>query len=72
MRYDYLVRYWDQFGEGGFKRIVSKGTVCKNAYHDYLVPESGSGYATIASGAYPDVHGVVSNYWYDRLKEKVT
>ncbi len=72
MRYDYLVRYWDQFGEGGFKRIVSKGMVCKNAYHDYLVPESGSGYATIATGAYPDVHGVVSNYWYDRLKEKVT
>ncbi len=72
MRYDYLVRYWDKFGDGGFKKLVNKGTVCKNAHHDYLVPESGSGYASIATGTYPDVHGVVSNYWYDRLKEKIT
>ncbi|HYW94970.1 MAG TPA: alkaline phosphatase family protein, partial [Bacteroidales bacterium] len=72
MRYDYLVRYWDKFGDGGFRRLATKGTVCRNAHHDYLVPESGSGFATIATGTYPDVHGVVSNYWYDRLKEKVT
>ncbi len=72
MRYDYLARYWDKLGDGGFRRLIAKGTVCRNAHHDYLVPESGSGYASIATGTYPDVHGVVSNYWYDRLREKVT
>ncbi len=72
MRYDYLVRYWDKFGDGGFRRLVDNGTFCRNATHDYLIPESGSAVASIATGSYPDIHGIISNYWYDRLKEKVT
>jgi len=72
MRYDYLNRYWDRLSEGGFKRLVNGGTYCKNAHHDYLISESGEGFATIATGAYPDVHGIVSDYWYDRLRDKIT
>jgi len=72
MRYDYLTRYWDRFGEGGFKRLVNGGTYCKNTHHDYLISESGEGFATIATGAYPEVHGIVSDYWYDRLRDKIT
>jgi predicted AlkP superfamily pyrophosphatase or phosphodiesterase len=71
MRYDYLTRYWDKFGDGGFKRLVNGGSFCKNAHHDYLISESGEGFATIATGAYPEVHGIVSDYWYDRLKDKI-
>jgi len=69
MRYEYLNRYWDMFSEGGFKKLVSTGTVFRNAHHDYLLAESGAGYASIATGAYPDVHGIVANFWYERLKE---
>jgi len=72
MRYDYLNRYWDKFSAGGFKRLVDGGTFCKNAHHDYLISESGEGFATIATGAYPDVHGIVSDFWYDRLRDKIT
>jgi predicted AlkP superfamily pyrophosphatase or phosphodiesterase len=72
MRYDCITRYWNKFGEGGFKKLVNKGVFCKNAHHDYLIAESGAGYASIATGAYPDVHGIVSDYWYDRLRNKVT
>ena len=25
MRYDYLTRYWDKYGEGGFKKLVREG-----------------------------------------------
>ncbi len=71
MRYDYVNRYWDKFGEGGFRRLYSKGTNCKNTHHDYLIIEPGSGAASIATGAYPDVHGIVSDYWYDRLKNRI-
>ena len=71
MRYDYLNRYWNNFGEGGFKKLISTGTVFKNAHHDYLIAESSAGYATVATGAFPDVHGIVSNYWYERLKNRV-
>jgi len=28
MRMDYLYRFWDAFGDGGFKRIVERGFVC--------------------------------------------
>jgi hypothetical protein len=71
MRYDYITRYWDKFCDGGFKRLVSGGTYCKNTHHDYLISEPGEGFATIATGAYPDVHGIVSDYWYDRLRDKI-
>ncbi len=30
MRYDYLTRFWDQFGEEGFKRMVNNGFNFKN------------------------------------------
>ena len=72
MRYDYLKRYWDKFGDGGFKRLINQGTYCRNVHHDYLLSESAAGYASIATGAYPDVHGMVSEYWYDRLRNEVT
>jgi len=71
MRYDYLKRYYDKFGDGGFKRLVNQGTFCRNTHHDYLLSGSASGYASLVTGAYPDVHGIVSEYWYDRLKGQV-
>ncbi len=71
MRYDYLNRYWDKFGEGGFKKLAGNGTFCKNAHHDYLISEPSTGFASIVSGAYPDGHGIVSDFWYDRLRDDV-
>ena len=71
MRYDYLSRYWDKFGDGGFRRLAGNGTFCKNAHHDYLISESSSGFATLSTGSYPDGHGIVSDFWYDRLKDDI-
>ena len=71
MRYDYLNRYWDKFSDKGFKKLISTGTVFQNAHHDYLLAESGAGYASIATGTYPDVHGIVSNFWYERLQDNI-
>jgi len=30
MRYDYLTRFWDRFGEDGFKKLVNEGYNFKN------------------------------------------
>ncbi len=68
MRYDLLRRYWDRFSEKGFKKLVNEGAFCKDAYYDYMVTESAPGYATIATGANPSEHGIVSNDWYVRLR----
>lgn len=66
MRYDYIHRYWDKFGEGGFKLLVNEGAFCKNARYNYLLTQSYPGLATIATGSNPMVHGIVSNKWYNK------
>lgn len=71
MRYDYLSAYWEKFGEEGFKKMAGTGTYCKNAWYDHLITESAVGYATIATGTKPDAHGIVADYWFERLDEEI-
>ena len=37
MRYDYLTRFADRFGEGGFNRILQEGFSLENAHYN-LIP----------------------------------
>ncbi|MFZ5940062.1 MAG: alkaline phosphatase family protein, partial [Bacteroidota bacterium] len=71
MRYDYLTVYWDRFGDDGFRKMAGTGTICRNARYNSLVTESAVGYATIATGASPETHGIAADYWYERLKKQV-
>lgn len=71
MRHDYINRFWDKFGDGGFKRLLNEGTYCKNANFNYLFTQTSVGHATIATGTTPSYHGIVSDEWYLRLKDKV-
>ena len=71
MRYDYLSVYWNKFGEGGFKKMATNGANCKNARYSYLITEPSVGYASIATGTMPSEHGVVSDFWYQRLTNEV-
>jgi hypothetical protein len=70
MRTDYITRYWNRFQAGGFKRLVSEGAVCSNAQLDLHVQKFSTGTATLFTGVYPSVHGIVNDTWYDRLKKK--
>ncbi|MCF8224594.1 MAG: alkaline phosphatase family protein [Bacteroidales bacterium] len=72
MRYDYLSSYWEQFSGRGFKRLAGTGTFCKNAAFDQLITESAVGYATISTGSRSDAHGIVADYWYERISREVT
>jgi hypothetical protein len=71
MQYDYLSVYWDKFGEGGFKKMATTGANCKNARYSYLITDPAAGYATIATGSIPASHGIVADYWYDRVSNQV-
>jgi hypothetical protein len=71
MRYDYLSVYWNAFGEGGFKKMATNGANCKNARYSYLITDPSVGFASIATGARPSEHGVVSDYWYRRNTNEV-
>lgn len=67
-RHDYFSRYWDKFTDDGFKRLVSRGTYCKNAGYNFRVSDKGVGIATIVTGANPSGHGIVGESWYSDLK----
>jgi len=68
MRNDYLYRYWNRFSEGGFKRLVEKGTHFRNAHYNYIPTYTGPGHASIYTGTTPRSHGIIGNDWYDRQK----
>lgn len=71
MRYDYLSRFWNQFGEGGFKRLVNEGNNCKNANYNHFFTQTGVNFATLVTGTTPSYHGIVSDEWFVPLKNKV-
>ncbi|MGH9940577.1 MAG: alkaline phosphatase family protein, partial [Blastocatellia bacterium] len=65
-RYDYLTRFHDQFGESGFKRLLSGGAVFTNANYIHTPTYTACGHATFMSGATPALNGIVGNEWFDR------
>ena len=70
MRYDYLTRFWDHYGEGGFKRMVGEGFNCKNTHFNYTPTYTGPGHASVYTGTTPAMHGIISNSWYDKTTNK--
>ncbi|MFC5270717.1 alkaline phosphatase PafA [Adhaeribacter terreus] len=65
MRYDFLYRYWDQYSEGGFKRLLKDGYSFENTQYNYVPTHTGPGHASIYTGTTPATHGIVGNDWYD-------
>lgn len=70
MRNDYIYRYWNRYGEGGFKRLVNEGFYCKNAHYNYVPTYTGPGHSSIYTGATPRTHGIIANEWYSREQGK--
>lgn len=71
MRYDYLTRYWNHYGDNGFKKLVKEGHNFSNTHFNYVPTYTGPGHASIYSGTTPAVHGIISNNWYDRNQNRV-
>jgi predicted AlkP superfamily pyrophosphatase or phosphodiesterase len=66
MRGDYLEKWRDQFGEGGFKRLTDDGAWFLDCHYPYATTTTGPGHASLMSGAPPDRTGIINNEWYDR------
>ena len=69
MRSDYIERYWDKLGNGGFKKLMNDGFNCKNAKYNYVPTYTGPGHASIYTGTTPCLHGIIANDWYNRLND---
>ncbi|WP_374754304.1 alkaline phosphatase PafA [Dyadobacter tibetensis] len=66
MRFDYLYRYYDQYTEGGFKRMMNEGFNCRNNHYSYAITVTAAGHSSIYTGSVPAINGIVGNEWYDR------
>ncbi len=66
MRYDYLTRFSNRFGEGGFKRLMNEGFDCQNNHFNYIPTYTAPGHASVFTGTTPATHGIIGNDWYDK------
>lgn len=66
MRWDYLYRFSDRYGENGFKRLLREGFSCENTYINYIPTYTAVGHATIYTGSVPAIHGITGNDWTTR------
>ncbi|MDN3642289.1 alkaline phosphatase family protein [Lutimonas halocynthiae] len=71
MRYDYLTRFYDRYGEEGFKRILREGYNFENAHFNYVPTVTAVGHASVYTGTTGSGHGIVANDWYDKYLKKM-
>jgi len=71
LRGDLPDKFMKNMGEGGFRYLKEQGVWYKNANYDYSNTETVVGHTTLATGANPSIHGMVSNVWYDREKKRL-
>tara|TARA_Y100000816_G_scaffold292011_1_gene285401 strand:- start:136 stop:1770 length:1635 start_codon:yes stop_codon:yes gene_type:complete len=65
MKYEYIPKFWNKYGNNGFKRLVSQGFNAKNAHYSYAVTSTAPGHATVVTGTTPNYHGIVGNEWFN-------
>jgi predicted AlkP superfamily pyrophosphatase or phosphodiesterase len=70
MRYDFLYRYAGQYGNGGFKRLMTGGFNAKNTQYSYFPTVTAAGHSAIFTGSVPAIHGIAGNEWFDQLRGK--
>ena len=70
MRYDYLTKYADRYGEHGFKKLLNEGFSLTNAHFNHLGTYTAVGHASAYTGTTPSDHGIIGNNWYDKYLKK--
>jgi predicted AlkP superfamily pyrophosphatase or phosphodiesterase len=71
MRWDYLYRFYDRYGTGGFKRLLGEGFSCENTFVPYTPTYTAPGHTCVYTGSVPSLHGIVGNNWYDRSTKQI-
>ncbi len=66
LRYDYLERFSDHFGEGGFNLFLKKGANFSNTHYRHSFTSTATGHAVVLSGSHGNANGIIANSWLDR------
>lgn len=70
-RGDYLERYRDQFGDGGFRLFLDRGAYFPDCNYNYANTRTAPGHSTLFTGAYSNGHGIAANEWWDPQKKRM-
>ena len=70
-RADYLDRYAQSLSAGGFNRLLSQGAVFPRSRFDHAVTLGAPNAAVLVTGAYPELHGIIADRWYERRAKKL-
>jgi hypothetical protein len=70
MRWDFLYRYYNVYGNDGFKRLINDGFSCENTMINHLPSFTAVGHSTIFTGSVPAIDGIAGNDWIDQLTGK--
>ncbi len=71
MRWDFLHKYTEMYGDNGFKRLLRQGFAAENTMIPYTPTYTAPGHTCVYTGSVPAFHGIVGNNWFDRQKGKM-
>src|SRR6201989_839978 len=66
MRWDYLYRFYNKYGNDGFKRLLNTGYSLNNVHIPYAPTITALGHTCIYTGSVPAIHGIAGNDWTDK------
>ena len=69
MRWDYLYYYYEDFVDGGLRRLVDEGFDCANTMINYVPTVTAIGHTSVYTGSTPAVHGICGNDFYDHARK---
>jgi predicted AlkP superfamily pyrophosphatase or phosphodiesterase len=70
MRWDYLYRFYNNYGQIGFRRMLNEGFTCENTNIDYIPTVTAAGHASVYTGSVPAIHGIAGNDFVIRATGK--
>ncbi len=70
MRWDYLYRFRDLYGAGGFNRLLNQGFSNENTMIPYTPTYTAVGHTCVYTGSIPAITGIISNGWFDKSSNR--
>jgi predicted AlkP superfamily pyrophosphatase or phosphodiesterase len=70
MRFDYLYRFRNNYGEDGFNKLMKEGANFTYAHLNYVPTNTAPGHSSIYTGTTPFFNGIIENDWFDRESGK--
>lgn len=64
MRWDYLYRFYDEYQDGGFRRMLREGYSFENCQINYIPSVTAIGHTSLYTGSVPSIHGICGNYFW--------